>query len=86
MDAYYETLIPYHGWLLQKSFLLSQSQMPKREAFIAKFGGREIEELDEEAETRIVKKLKRLVATWEPIIRTWKHEFERLDLEDTRRA
>mmetsp|Transcript_21446 Transcript_21446/g.45837 ORF Transcript_21446/g.45837 Transcript_21446/m.45837 type:complete len:369 (+) Transcript_21446:112-1218(+) len=86
MDAYYKTLSPYHGWLLQKAFPLSLSQMPRREAFIAYFGGREIEEFDAELEGVIVKKLERLVATWEPIIRTWEDEFRRLDLEDTRRA
>jgi len=86
MDAYYKTLSPYHGWLLQKAFPLSLSQMPDRKVFIAKFGGREVDDLDKQSENEIVKKLKTLVATWEPIINTWKDEFERLDLEDTRRA
>lgn len=86
MDAYYRTLSPYHGWLLQKAFPLSLSQMPDRKVFIAKFGGREVGELDEECEKEIVKKLKALVTTWEPIINTWRGEFERLDLEDTRRV
>mmetsp|Transcript_3146 Transcript_3146/g.6953 ORF Transcript_3146/g.6953 Transcript_3146/m.6953 type:complete len:353 (+) Transcript_3146:219-1277(+) len=86
MDAYYKTLSPYHGWLLQKAFPLSLSQMPDRQAFIAKFGGTEVDDLDEAYEKEIVKKLKTLVATWEPIINTWSEEFQRLDLEDTRRA
>eukprot|EP00580_Thalassiosira_gravida_P000783 CAMPEP_0201604000 /NCGR_PEP_ID=MMETSP0492-20130828/4268_1 /ASSEMBLY_ACC=CAM_ASM_000837 /TAXON_ID=420259 /ORGANISM="Thalassiosira gravida, Strain GMp14c1" /LENGTH=359 /DNA_ID=CAMNT_0048067915 /DNA_START=124 /DNA_END=1203 /DNA_ORIENTATION=+ len=86
MDAYYNTLSPYHGWLLQKVFPLSLSQMPERQVFIAKFGGREVDELDRESEREIVKKLKMLVATWDPIINSWRYEFERLDLEDTRRA
>mmetsp|Transcript_32792 Transcript_32792/g.55782 ORF Transcript_32792/g.55782 Transcript_32792/m.55782 type:complete len:354 (-) Transcript_32792:116-1177(-) len=86
MDAYYKTLSPYHGWLLQKAFPLSFSQMPDRKVFIAKFGGRELENLDADYEHEIVKKLKSLVAIWEPIIKTWSDEFERLDLEDKRRA
>ncbi|KAL7531134.1 hypothetical protein ACHAXR_006094 [Thalassiosira sp. AJA248-18] len=86
MDAYYKALSPYHGWLLQKAFPLSLSQMPDRQVFIAKFGGTEVDDLDEEYEKEIVKKLKSLVGTWEPIINTWRNEFERLDLEDTRRA
>lgn len=86
MDAYYTTLAPYHGWFLSKAFPLSLSQMPDRQAFIAKFGGTEIEDLDEDYEKEIVKKLRSLVGTWEPIINTWRGEFERLDLEDTRRA
>lgn len=87
MEAYYKTLSPYHGWLLQKAFPLSLSQMPDRRVFIAKFGGLvEVDDLDEDNEREIVKKLKMLVSTWEPIINTWREEFERLDLEDTRRA
>jgi len=86
MDAYYKTLSPYHGWMLQKVFPLSLSQMPDRQTFIAKFGGTEPDDLDETYEKEIVKKLKTLVGTWEPIIDTWKEEFQRLDLEDTRRA
>ena len=86
IDAYDKTLSPYHGWLLQKAFPLSLSQMPDREAFIAKFGGIEIDDLDVNTENEIVRKLKTLLATWEPIIDMWKHEFERLDLEDTRPA
>lgn len=86
MDAYRATLSPYHGWLLQKAFPVSLSQMPSREVFLAKFGGREVEDLDEEYEREIVDKLKSLIATWEPMIDVWRDEFERLDLEDTSRA
>ena len=86
MDAYYKTLSPYHGWMLNKAFPLSLSQMPDRQVFLAKFGGADVEDLDEEYEREIVRKLKSLVLTWEPIINTWRGEFERLDLEDTRRA
>lgn len=84
--AYEKTLSPYHGWLLQKIFPASLSQMPERRVFIAKFGGIEADELDDEMERKIVKKLKSLVLTWEPLLRTWRNEFERLNLEDIRRA
>jgi hypothetical protein len=86
VQAYDKTLSPYHGWLLQKIFPASLSQMPDRRVFIAKFGGTEVDDLNEELEGEIVKKLKMLVSTWEPILNTWRNEFERLDLEDTRRA
>ncbi|KAL9186121.1 hypothetical protein ACHAXT_005359 [Thalassiosira profunda] len=86
MDAYYKTLSPYHGWMLQKAFPLSFSSMPDRTVFLAKFGGREPDDLDEAYERDVVKKLKALVATWEPIIDVWSNEFERLDLEDPRRV
>merc|ERR1712157_633293 len=48
-DAYLRTLAPFHGWLLQKAFPLSLSQMPPRRTFIAKFGGRD-SDLDEKTE------------------------------------
>jgi hypothetical protein len=86
VQAYEKTLSPYHGWLLQKIFPASLSQMPDRRVFIAKFGGTEVDNLDEELEGEILRKLKILVSTWEPILNTWRNEFERLDLEDMRRA
>lgn len=86
LQAYDKILSPYHGWLLQKVFPLSLSQMPDRQVFLAKFGGREVHELDEEYEQIIEKKLQLLVRTWRPILDVWRREFERLNLEDTRRA
>jgi hypothetical protein len=86
VQAYEKTLSPYHGWLLQKIFPASLSQMPDRRVFIAKFGGTEAHNLDEDLEGEILRKLKTLVSTWEPILNTWRNEFERLDLEDIRRA
>ena len=85
-EAYHKTLSPYHGWLLQKAFPLRLLQMPERRVFTAKFGGREADELDRRTKGDVVRKLRALVATWEPIIDAWKGEFVRLDLEDTRRA
>merc|ERR1711966_15551 len=41
MEAYDKTLSPYRGWLLQKVFPMSLSQLPDRRTFIAKFGGRD---------------------------------------------
>jgi hypothetical protein len=86
LQAYNKTLLPYHGWLLQKVFPLSLSQMPDRQVFLAKFGGREVHELDAEYERIIEMKLQLLVRIWQPILDVWRREFERLNLEDTRRA
>jgi hypothetical protein len=86
LQAYDKILSPYHGWLLQKVFPLSLSQMPDRQVFLAKFGGREVHELDEEYDQIIEKKLQLLVRTWRPILDVWRREFERLNLEDARRA
>ena len=85
-DAYTKHLSPFHGWALRKVFPASLSQMPHREAFIAKFGGVSLEELNEEYDREIVKKLKSLVAAWDPLISAWERDFERLDLEDVRRV
>mmetsp|Transcript_26655 Transcript_26655/g.41817 ORF Transcript_26655/g.41817 Transcript_26655/m.41817 type:complete len:266 (+) Transcript_26655:438-1235(+) len=84
--AYSKHLYPFHGWALRKVFPASLSQMPERQAFIAKFAGVSLEELNEEYDREIVKKLKSLVAAWDPLISTWEKDFERLDLEDTRKV
>ena len=44
------------------------------------------EELNDEYDRMIAKKLKSLVSTWDPLIDSWKNEYERLGLEDTRRV
>jgi hypothetical protein len=85
-EAYVKHLSPYHGWALRKVFPASLSQMPDRQAFIAKFGEVSLDELNEEYDREIVKKLKALVAAWDPLINTWEKDFARLDLEDVRRV
>lgn len=86
MSAYAKHLKPYHGWALGKIFTASLSQMPAREAFIAKFGGVSVDELDDQVDMEVVKKLKVLTEAWDPLLNCWKDEFERLDMEDVRRV
>lgn len=86
MMAYEEHLLPFHGWMLQKIFPLSLSQMPDKEVFIAKFGGMERHDLNEQYEREIVDKLSELIKTWGPLISIWKEEFEIMDMEDVRRV
>lgn len=86
MEAYNEHLLPYHGWMLQKIFPMSLSQMPEKDVFIAKFGMTEVQYLNEVYKKEIVGKLSDLVRIWEPLISVWKEEFERMDMEDVRRA
>jgi len=86
MSAYTKHLRPYHGWALSKLFSASLSQMPQREAFIAKFGGVDMDELTEECDALVARKLKMLVEAWDPLLSSWKEDFERLGLEDTRRV
>jgi len=85
-EAYNEHLSQYHGWMLRKIFPASFSQMPHRAVFLSKFGEVEIEELDYEQESKIMKKLRALTGTLEPLLAAWKDKFVELDLEDTRRV
>ena len=84
--AYDKHLSPFHGWALRKIFPASLSQMPHREVFLAKFGGIEVMELNEEYVSLIAKKLTSLVRTWDPLLSSWKEMFEQLGLEDMRRV
>lgn len=85
-SAYHLHLAPYHGWALRKVFPASLTQMPDRSVFIAKCGGIKEDELNDEYDRAIAKKLKVLVGHWQPLLGTWKDEFERLGLEDIRRV
>ncbi|KAL7534666.1 hypothetical protein ACHAWF_004914 [Thalassiosira exigua] len=85
-EAYDRHLSPYHGWALRRVFPASLSAMPEREAFLAKFAGVEADELDDERVRTVAKKLRSLVATWDPLLGAWRGEYERLGLEDTRRV
>lgn len=85
-EAYDEHLSPYHGWMLRTVFPASLSQMPHRAVFLSKFGEVEMEDLDEEVQANIARKLRALVGTLEPLIEAWRDCFERLDFEDTRRV
>lgn len=86
MAAYHRHLAPYHGWALSKLFGASMSRMPEREAFIAKFSGCDVNELDEDMDREVVRKLRILTDCWGPMLDCWRGEFERLGLEDTRRV
>ena len=85
-EAYNEHLSPYHGWMLRTVFPASLSQMPHRQVFLSSFGEVQVDELDEEEEFKVVRKLRALISTLEPLLAVWKDSFERLDLEDTRRV
>lgn len=85
-EAYDEHLSPHHGYMLRTVFPASFSCMPRRSVFLSKFGEVELEDLGEEEEAGVVEKLRVLVETLEPLLRVWKKEFQRLDLEDTRRV
>ena len=58
--------------------------------FIANFGEIAEEKLNDEYGIVIARQLKVMVPTWDPLISSWKDEFERLGLglrlEDTRKT
>lgn len=85
-SAYTRHLSPFHGWALRKVFPASLSHMPDRQTFLAKFGGIGIDELTDDHSREISRKLRSLIATWKPLLSSWKDEFDRLGLEDTRRV
>mmetsp|Transcript_39312 Transcript_39312/g.94596 ORF Transcript_39312/g.94596 Transcript_39312/m.94596 type:complete len:290 (+) Transcript_39312:240-1109(+) len=85
-DSYEEHLSPYHGWMLRRVFPASLSQMPHRDVFLSKFGEVEMEDLDDEVRSKIVRKLRALIGTLEPLIGRWKESFVEFDLEDIRRV
>ena len=85
-SAYTRHLSPYHGWALRKVFPASLSHMPDRQTFLAKFGGIGIDELTDDHGREISRKLRSLIATWKPLLSSWKDEFDRLGLEDIRRV
>jgi hypothetical protein len=85
-EAYNEHLSPYHGWMLRTVTPASLSQMPHRAVFLSQFAEVDIDELDQEEEYKVIRKLRALVSTLEPLLTEWKDIFEMLDLEDTRRV
>jgi hypothetical protein len=86
LDSYSKHLLPFHGWVLQKIFPVSLSQMPERKVLLSTLGGVALQDLNQECERMILEKLSELVFMWGPLIGAWKEEFERLGLEDTRRV
>lgn len=86
LEAYAKHIKPYHGWALGKIFPASLHQMPDRKVFIAKFYGIDEKDLEDAHEKEVVRKLRTLVDTWEPLLETWKSDFEEMDMEDTRKV
>jgi hypothetical protein len=87
LDAYNAVLEPCHGWALRRLYTLGiQSITPPRHELIATLAGHADFPLAKGEEEATVRDLKRLVATWRPLIARWKQTFEELDLDDRRRA
>mmetsp|Transcript_16371 Transcript_16371/g.34259 ORF Transcript_16371/g.34259 Transcript_16371/m.34259 type:complete len:333 (+) Transcript_16371:189-1187(+) len=86
LESYVKHLHPYHGWALRKVFPASLTRMPEKRDLIAVFGGIKSDELNDDYEREIVKKIKALVSEWDPLLDVWRDDFQKLDLEDTRRV
>ena len=85
--AYQETLQAYHGWALQKMYVLAvKSATPPRREVLARFGGFELPQFGAEQEEAVVRDMWELLALWEPLIARWQDIFRELDLEDQRRV
>lgn len=80
-EAYEKQLSPYHGWMLRTIFPASFAQFPNREEFLSWFP-----ESDDESISIIVKKIRALVATLNPLLQSWTETFHDMGLEDTRRV
>ena len=80
-EAYEKCLSPYHGWMLRTIFPASFGQFPNRKEFLSLFA-----EHDDENISIIVKKMRALVATFNPLLQSWTEAFHELGLEDTRRV
>lgn len=80
-EAYQKQLSPYHGWMLRTVFPASFGQFPNRREFLSMFS-----EGDDEHHSIIVKKLRALVATLNPLLQSWSEAFHELGLEDTRKV
>lgn len=90
--AYQEHLKPYHGRIIQKCYnLLVGNNLPPRSLLLARVGGYQDETGDDllqfrQHEEKTLQDLKRLVASWRPLIQHWKRSFVELGMEDTRRV
>lgn len=88
--AYQQQLKPYHGWALTKCYnMLVGNNMPPRRLLLARVGGYHEQENHSRFhlyEEKTLHDLKRLVASWKPLIQHWKYCFTELGMEDTRRV
>lgn len=92
--AYQQQLKPYHGWALSKCYnLMVGKKLPPRKSLLAMFGGYLHHEQHENDDLRFhyeeektLDDLKRLVASWRPLIQRWKRSFIELGMEDTRKV
>jgi len=93
--AYQQQLKPYHGWALTKCYnVLVGNNMPPRRLLLARVGGYYDQEQEENyeyakyhtQEEKTLEDLKRLVASWRPLIQHWTRTFVELGMEDTRRV
>jgi hypothetical protein len=87
LNAYGEELQSYHGWALQKVYVMAvKSAMPSKRDFLARLGGFTIQEFGEQEEKATRKDLEELMSIWQPLLQRWEEVYQELDLEDQRRV
>lgn len=87
LSAYRSTVQPYHGWALQKVYVIGvQRTGLTRQEMLRTIGGYAPEQFGPQQEKTTVEDLKRLLSAWEPIIEHCQQTHEKLDLEDKRRV
>lgn len=87
LSAYHHTLQNYHGWALQKIYVLAvKSATPSNKEWLARLGGFPVEKFGAAEEEATRRDLQELLTVWEPLIHRWENIYAELDLEDRRRV
>ena len=87
LSAYQHTLQAYHGWALQKVYVLAvKSSTPSNKEWLARLGGFPVDKFGAAEEEATRRDLQELLVVWKPLIQRWEQIYAELDLEDQRRV
>ena len=87
LQAYHETLEPYHGWALQQVYSLAlKKTTPSRQQMFQKLCAVPENRFGTTEEKETVQELRKLCDTWKPLLQQWQETFETLGLEDDRKV
>lgn len=87
LSAYEDTLKIYHGWALQKVYVIAvKSATPSNKEWFARLGGFALDKFGAAEEEATRRDLQELLTVWEPLLQLWEEIYAELDLEDRRRV
>lgn len=87
LDAYRVTLLPFHGWALQKVYNIAVTNAtPTREIWLARLGGFSVESFGPAEKAATCRDLRTLLSLWDPLLARWVALYAELDLEDQRKV